>query len=235
MTAFRGPNRLTLLGRIVPAVMAVMALSAYATFGGKLPGFGQRSTASMTQTAPGSTVTRPPFAVASPAPAQPPAKHQPAVGVAPADPSPGLASGSGSASAAPAFRGRPNPFVPLVRPVLPSAPRAPLQHPLSPRASVPQFGIDLPLPPGFTAPAPQSATAPTPQGAMAAAPGADMAVGAIIGGRERVAIIRQREKVFVVGIGDTVGGAVVTDIKDDKVIMRSGGRTFELAFGGEAP
>jgi type II secretory pathway component PulC len=70
---------------------------------------------------------------------------------------------------------------------------------------------------------------------MAAAPGADMAVGAIIGGRERVAIIRQREKVFVVGIGDTVGGAVVTDIKDDKVIMRSGGRTFELAFGGEAP
>jgi hypothetical protein len=59
-----------------------------------------------------------------------------------------------------------------------------------------------------------------------------MTVGAIIGGSERVAIIQDLGKIFVVGVGDRVGDAVVVQILEHKVVMRRGGVTFELLFEG---
>lgn len=225
MRGFRARNRLPLLGAIV---LAVLALSAYGTLGAKLSGVGQRNAAPRApQTARTPALIRPPLRAALPAPAQPPAAmDQPAGGALPARSSPARSSGADSPAAGPEPLGRANPFAQLVSPTPPSALQAGLPRPVSPRAGAPQFGVDLPLPPGFTPPAGQDATAP--------APGADMTVGAIIGGHDRVAIIRTRDKVFVVGVGDKVGDAVVVDIKDNKVIMRGGGGTFELTFGGAA-
>ena len=227
MRAFRTRNRLPLLGAIV---LTVSALSAYGTLGAKLPELGQRNGAPRApQIARTPGVSRLPLRAALPAAAQPPAgRVQSASGALPARSSPAQSSGAGSPAADPQPLGRANPFAPLVRPTPPSAMQAGLPRPLSPRAGAPQFGIDLPLPPGFTRPAGQDATPPAP------APGAGMTVGAIIGGHDRVAIIRTGDKVFVVGVGDKVGDAVVVDIKDNKVIMRGGGGTFELTFGGEA-
>lgn len=123
--------------------------------------------------------------------------------------------------------GRPNPFTPLITrqrsfyaPQLGAPPRQP-SRPGSPNA--PAFGIDLPVPPGFTVPGAQAAPPP----------GAGMTVGAIIGGSERVAIIQAQGTLFIVGVGDPVGDAVVVDILEDKVVMRRSGVTFELRFGGE--
>ena len=126
--------------------------------------------------------------------------------------------------------GRPNPFAPLVGrqrstyapqlgPGLPSRPLRPgLPGPTAP------FGIDLPVPPGYPPPAEQAAPPP----------GAGMTVGAIIGGgSERVAIIQAQGAPFVVGVGDHVGDSVVVEIREDTVVMRRAGVTFELRFGGE--
>jgi hypothetical protein len=60
-----------------------------------------------------------------------------------------------------------------------------------------------------------------------------MKVGAIVGRSERVAIIQNRGEILIVGVGDRVGDAVVVEILDNKVVMREGGVTFELPFGGE--
>ncbi len=62
-----------------------------------------------------------------------------------------------------------------------------------------------------------------------------MTVGAILGGSERVAIIREGGQVFVVSAGDTVGDASVVEVRDDKVVMRKGSVTFELPYGGGGP
>jgi hypothetical protein len=59
-----------------------------------------------------------------------------------------------------------------------------------------------------------------------------MSVGAILGGSERVAIIREGGQVYVVGTGDTVGDASVVEVRDDKVVMKKGSVTFELPYGG---
>ncbi len=118
--------------------------------------------------------------------------------------------------------GRDNPFAPLV---IPQRPFLGLGVPQPPRPGAPSFGIDLPLPPGSTAPGGRGAPPPP--------PGAGMKVGAIVGGRERAAIIQNRGETFIVGVGDHVGDAVVVEIFDNKVVMREGGVTFELSFGGE--
>lgn len=109
--------------------------------------------------------------------------------------------------------GRSNPFAPPGFALPPAAP------------VVPTFGLDLPLPPGAAGPLGAGAAPPPP-------PGAGMTVGAILGGSERVAIIRQGGQVFVVGAGDTVGDAFVVEVRDDKVVMRKGSVTFELPYGG---
>ena len=126
-----------------------------------------------------------------------------------------------STSASPPARGgeaagRPNPFAPPGFALPPAAP------------VVPTFGLDLPLPPGAAGPLGAGAAPPPP-------PGAGMTVGAILGGSERVAIIREGGQVFVVGAGDAVGDASVVEIRDDKVVMRKGSVTFELPYGGGGP
>ncbi len=118
--------------------------------------------------------------------------------------------------------GRDNPFAPLV---IPQRPFLGLGVPQPPRPGAPSFGIDLPLPPGGAASGGRGAPPPP--------PGAGMKVGAIVGGRERAAIIQYRGETFIVGVGDHVGDAVVVEIFDSKVVMREGGVTFELPFGGE--
>jgi hypothetical protein len=119
--------------------------------------------------------------------------------------------------------GRDNPFASLV---IPQRPSLGLGVP-QPRPGAPSFGIDLPLPPGATPPGGRG-TPPPP-------PGAGMKVGAIVGGRERAAIIQSQGQTFIVGVGDHMGDAVVVAIFETKVVLREGGVTFELAFGGEGP
>jgi len=109
--------------------------------------------------------------------------------------------------------GRSNPFAPPGFALPPPTP------------AVPTFGLDLPLPPGAAGPLGSGAVPPPP-------PGAGMSVGAILGGSERVAIIREGGQVYVVGAGDTVGDASVVSVLDDKVVMKKGGVTFELPYGG---
>jgi Tfp pilus assembly protein PilO len=117
--------------------------------------------------------------------------------------------------------GRDNPFASLV---IPQRPSLGLGVP-QPRPGAPSFGIDLPLPPGSTAPG----------GRIPPPPGAGMKVGAIVGGRERAAIIQRLGETFIVSVGDHVGDAVVVAIFDTKVVMREGAVTFDLIFGGEGP
>ena len=120
------------------------------------------------------------------------------------------------------------------------------------RPTVPSFQTDFPLPSGFMAPgappppstARPSSGAPTnpPQrppssGGSAPSPllsppppplGAGMKVGAIVGRRDRIAIIEYAGQVFIVRVGDRAGGAVVAQILENRVVMRQGTATFEL-------
>lgn len=146
--------------------------------------------------------------------------------------------------------GRPNPFVPLLGAGPASGPVsgpqfAPSRPPTPPlsgpsRPTVRSFQADFPLPPGFTAPAgpaAPSATRPSLQGPTAPfpprlipppPPGAGMKLGAIVGRRDRVAIIEYAGQVFIVRVGDRVGAAIAAQILENKVVMRQGAATFDL-------
>ncbi len=221
------PNKT--LKYLVGALVVATTLSTYWTLGEKPSGLPQKlEAAKVVQDAPGVSARVQP----APAPAAPPQQEssvQPSRGLSPAAPS----KQSPSTPGAPPTRlkeevGRPNPFAPLVIAQRPLGPRGVLQPSSRPSPSsgpsAPWLGVGLPLPPGFTVPGGQGAPLPP--------PGAKMTVGAIVGGSERIAIITDLGKIFVVGVGDRVGDAVVVQILADKVVMRRGGVTFELRFEG---
>jgi hypothetical protein len=226
MTPSRSDPRLPLRAG---AVVIVTMLSIFGVSGERHDGIARTlATPAAAHVAPAAPAAARPPASAAPPPAPPGDDGRTSV-----DP-PAAISSPGSPSMPRAVSqderepvGRPNPFAPII-PATPPAPRA-LRQPMTTGAGtgVPSFGLDLPLPPGFIAPGTQAAPP--------ASPGAGMAVGAIMGGTERVAIVRASGGVFIVAAGDTVDGATVLAIKDDGVTMRRGGVTFELPFGGGGP
>ncbi|HXX38896.1 MAG TPA: hypothetical protein VEP50_12265 [bacterium] len=117
--------------------------------------------------------------------------------------------------------GRSDPFAPLAvpRPVGP------------PPSSVPSVatGLGLPLPPG--AGGGPGSGAPG-LGAPGLSLGAGMTVTGIVGAQPRVAIIESGGQTYVVGVGETVSGAVVVSIEPQKVVLKQNGVTFELPLGG---
>ncbi len=217
MTGFRRSTRLQIL---LGALVVVAALSTYGAFvatrSRPLPNLaGARGT----QVALGASMSAQPHPPPT-APGRQASTADPSGGVPPAVPSARAQSMPAASSARPGEAvGRPNPFASLV------VPQRSFGGPgVLPPGSRPGFGIGLPLPPGSAAPGGQGASPPP--------PGAGMTVGAIIGGSERVAIIQDRGEIFTVAVGDQVGDAVVVEIHTDKVVMRKGGVTFELLYGG---
>lgn len=59
-----------------------------------------------------------------------------------------------------------------------------------------------------------------------------MTVTGIVGAQPRVAIIESGGQTYVVGVGETVSGAVVVSIEPQKVVLKQNGVTFELPLGG---
>jgi len=163
-----------------------------------------------TSAAESGTAAPQPTAGAKPTPDAPAAAPQPA-----AQPEAPLTSLAGTGQA-----GRTDPFSPLVAPPMVRAPTA--GTPLPP---VPQVG--LPMPPGFTAPG-----GGTPGGAPD--PAAGMTVTGIVGGEQRVAIVKaDGGKTFIVVAGERIENAQVIRITEDKVVMKRDNVTFELVLGGE--
>jgi hypothetical protein len=156
----------------------------------------------------------------------------------PTSPVPGTNSKGGKVSQpVSAGAGRHDPFVPLVvvESDLPTTPSSPG----GPPAPAPG-NVGLPLPPGVApggAPgggSPGEVPGMAAPGKAAPALGAGMIVRGVIG---RFAIIESRvnAKSYVVTVGDTVGDAVVIDVRADKVVLQEGGTMFELPIGGQNP
>jgi hypothetical protein len=204
---------------LVGAFAIITALSTSGAFGSKDSDPSQTlQAARVAQAAPVSSAAASPVA----APATLGREASPADRPSAAPPRPAPPARVQSLPVAPPARpqeavGRPNPFAPIVVVPPPSRPLA---------GGAPSFGLDLPLPPGFAAPGAPGAPPPPP-------PGPGLKVGAIVGGSTRVAVIDEGAKIFVVGVGDRVDDAVVVSILKDKVVMRKGGTTFDLPFGGE--
>lgn len=115
-------------------------------------------------------------------------------------------------------RGRPDPFAALVAPEGGST-RSTRMIPQ------PVGGLPPSPPPGVT------------MGAPLAPPGAGMTVTGIMGGGSRVAIVQKDQATYIVGIGDRIGGAVVTAISGDRVVLKEHNDTFALvlsAAGGSS-
>jgi hypothetical protein len=208
----KSPQPTQRLRVLLPALAILTALSAYAAVMEKHAGPAQ-----VVQGASAPSAAAPAARAQEASPAEPSAGPAPAPPAAPPAARPARVRTVPAASAARGGEavGRPNPFAPPGFALPPARP------------ALPSFGLDLPLPPGASVP---SAPPPPPP------PGAGMTVGAIAGsGSDRVAIIRQGGEIFVVGVGDRVGDAAVVEIRDDKVVMRKGGVTFELPYGGGGP
>ena len=209
-----GPRSTRRLRLLVPGLAILTALTAYAAVAEKHagPAGGLRAAkAAQVVQAPSTPVPSGARPAAGPQPQALPAAP-PAVPARPR-PSPPVSPVAGGEI------GRPNPFA---APGFAQPPRPPG------RPGAMSFGLDLPLPPGAAS---LAVPAPPPP-----PPGAGMTVGAIVGsGSERVAIIRVVGDIYVVGVGEQAGGADVVEIRDDKVVMRKAGQTFELPYGGGSP
>jgi len=221
--------------RIPVAALAILtALSTYAAVAEKPSGLAQApKVAKAAQVVQGASLAAPavsvPAASTPTTPATTPRVVTPAPTASTGSPAGQLPVPLGLLTAVPPARSSSTPATPSAvagGPVGRSNPFAPPGFALPPPTpAVPTFGLDLPLPPGAAGPMGSGAVPPPP-------PGAGMSVGAILGGSERVAIIRAGGQVYVVGAGDTVGDASVVSVRDDKVVMKKGGVTFELPYGG---